>query len=975
MPVNEARKLVSVLFADIGHSLALIRGRDPESARDLLAPAVERMAQAVRDHGGTVAQHLGDGILALFGAPAAQEDHATAACLAGLAIRDAVADRAGLAPSIKVRVGIHSGEVLIVTPPPGSGVVLQATGEVVHVAARLERSAAPGTVQASLATLKLARPVVEARALPSRRVRGLAAPLATVEILGAAEPRAQPPPRTRLVGRQEEIEACRQAVARALRDEAVCLHIGGEPGTGKSRLAAAIVGFASELDLAVVRTACQPYAAPPLGPLRAILGHLPPADQPPADPAALAALVDPAASDAAWRAEEPAVRRARILDAGAWRLRTAADARPLLLLVEDAHWLEPETAHAIARLAALPRRPGLMVVLTSRTAAPSPPIDPAGWQVLQLGPLRPDQAIQLAAELLREMTDRLEPRIAERLVGQLAARSEGNPFFAEQIAASWREAGPGEGGAALPGRLRTLLAARVDRLAAAEKHVLEVAAVIGNDCAPALLSDAAGIAQDRFGSVVEHLVRGGLVQRTADGQLTISHALLRDAVDAGLTRASRRSLHRACLDATLRQADGAEADQAPALLRHAIGADLPDAIIRHGQAAARQAMAAYANEKAAEHLGAALRAATHLGDAPDARRQQVELMLALREPLFRIGDIARIGVVLRNAARVAASLDDPALVGRVAILSSHAHWLAGDPTAAETEASRASALGDQLADEPLAVRARFQLGLARLATGELRQAAELMAGVAQIVMDGAIPHGRYGLDHSLAATAAGYQARALVDCGDVESAARAAGRSAAAAERDGRPFAQIFASLAATAVAIAEGDLAQALARSGAAVDWCHAADARLMQPVALTLLGQAQLAADQADAARRTLSEAVAAADAMGFRIHQGWRMALLGEAELRCGNPSAAAVLAARADALAGRCREKASRIAARRVAALAAAALGDASAAAAALVAAGRSARRLGLEPMWRRCGTDAAEVMTRSAPIDATRRAAG
>jgi class 3 adenylate cyclase len=945
--VAEERKLVTVLFADIGGSLALIRGRDPEAARDLLAPVVARMAEAVAAHGGTVAQLLGDGIMALFGAPAAQEQHATAACLAALAIRDAIAGAASR-PLVAVRIGLHSGEVLIERPPPGSGVLLQPTGEVVHIAARLQQTAAPNTAQASLATLQLAGARIQARALPARRLRGLAAPLAAVELLAAAEPGAPPPPpRTTLLGRAGEC-ASLAGWLDASATAAQFVRLEGEAGAGKSRLAAWLVGRAGQAGMLVATLACQPHAETPLAPLRRLLRALPAASAPAADEDAAVALAQPeAAQGAAWRREEPALRRARMLAAAAARLRAAS---PLLVLVEDAHWLEPETAAALAALVALPPAPGLLVLATLRPGAEALP-DAPPWRTLRLGPLSSEAGTELAARLLAETTAGLDPRMAERLVAQLAARAAGNPFFAEQIAAAWRDAGPGEGSAALPGRLRGVLAARIDRLAAAPKALLDVAAVLGEAAAPALLAAAAGITPDACAALLPGLTHAGMLAHGADGRVGFTHALLQDAVESALTRARRRALHAACLAAL----EATAADPA-ILLRHADGAGLPDATVRHARAAAQAAMAAYAPALAVQHLDQALVALDRQPDDAEVQRTRMAVLLALRDPLFRLGDIARIRAVLRDAAGLAAQLADRAGGAQIAILSSHAHWLAGDPVAAGIDAGRAAAIAEAEADPALALRATFQAGLADMATGALDAAARRMGEVAAALLDGRVPHGRFGLDDSLAATASGYRARALVELGALDAAAAAAAESETAAVRDGRPFARIFASLAAAAVAMAQARWEDAVARCAGAVEWCRAADARLMRPVALSLLGQAQLGAGDGPAARTALDEAVAAAEAMGFRIHQAQRLALLAEAELMCGETATSVARAARARALARRCGEQVSAVAAQRALALA----GDPATARRGLAAAGRAAAALGLAPLAARCATEAARL---------------
>ncbi len=973
-PEAEERKLVSVLFADVGRSLAMIRGRDPEAARDLLAPAVARMVRAVRRHGGTVAQQLGDGIMAVFGAPEAREDHAAAACLAAIAIRDDIAAAHGEdAPHVVVRVGVHSGEVLIRTPAAGSGVVLQPIGEAVHIASRLERAAPPGTVLASAETARLAGAWVESSALPAARLKGLSRPLPVVRLLAAGQPSAEASAAP-LIGRGREMAALAGALA-AAPGQAQLILLTGEPGCGKSRLAAELVRNARGGGAATVTLACQPFAEAPLVPLRRLLAALPPAGRAVPDVPALQALMHPAApADDAWMREDPALRRRRMHAAGADRIAAAAHGRTLLLLLEDVHWLEPESLAVLQHLATLPA-PGLIVLAGARPNGVPPALAAAPWEAIAVGPLGAEDCRTLARRLLEPMTEGIEPRLAERMVSQLVARSAGNPFFAEQIAAVWREAGPGEGSAALPGRLRVVLASRIDRLPAVDKALLEVAAVIGNDFTAGLLTEAAGLAGEAGRLSLARLGEAGMLRRAAERQLGFSHALIREALEAGLTRSRRSALHRAAFLAITRlHADDLDG-HAEALVRHADGAGLGPEVVLHSRAAARVAMATPAPEAALGHLERALAALSALPETEPNRRTRLAVLLALRDPLFRLGAIARIRAVLQEAAMLTAALAERQAVAQVAIFSSHAHWLAGDPVAAATDATRAADLAAAAKDPALALRARFQLGLTRLAAGRLIEAASDMQAVAAALSDGSVPHGAFGLDHSLAATAFGYRARALVECGRCDDALAAVDAAAAAAERDGRPFARIFASLAASTVAMGKGQWTQAVAGCTGAVDWCRVADARLMRPVALGLLGQALLGAGQAAAAADALQEAVREADAMGFAVHQAQRLALLAEAELTLVRAESAARHARRAKALARRHGEAVSAAMVQRVEGLVAAARDDDRAARRLLMAAGRAADQMGLAPLAARAAGEAAALRLRMPMTSAAVRNTG
>ena len=240
------RKLVTVLFADLKGSMALLADRDPEEARKLLDPVLERMMEAVHHYEGTVNQVMGDGIMALFGAPLAHEDHAVRACYAALRMQESVkryADgvfrRYGV--PVEIRVGLNSGEVVVRAIGSDLHMDYTAVGQTTHLAARMEQMAKPGSVLLAPDTLALAEGFVQVTSRGPVPVKGLAAPIEIFELSGASPVRswlhaAASRGLTRFVGRDAEIELLRQALGRAGEGHGQVVAVVGEPGVGKSRL-------------------------------------------------------------------------------------------------------------------------------------------------------------------------------------------------------------------------------------------------------------------------------------------------------------------------------------------------------------------------------------------------------------------------------------------------------------------------------------------------------------------------------------------------------------------------------------------------------------------------------------------------------------------------------------------------------------------------------------------------------------------
>src|SRR2546428_8064638 len=240
------RKQVTVLFADLKGSMELLAGRDPEEARKILDPVLDRMIEAVHRYEGTVNQVMGDGIMALFGAPLAHEDHAVRACYAALRMQDSIKTYAdGVFRShgvnVQIRVGLNSGEVVVRSIGSDLHMDYTAVRQTTHLAARMEQMATPGSVLTTLDTLRLAEGYVETRPLGPMSVKGLDAPLEVFEVMGAgaARSRLQASARrglSRFVGRATELEQLREALGRAEGGRGQVIAVEGEPGVGKSRL-------------------------------------------------------------------------------------------------------------------------------------------------------------------------------------------------------------------------------------------------------------------------------------------------------------------------------------------------------------------------------------------------------------------------------------------------------------------------------------------------------------------------------------------------------------------------------------------------------------------------------------------------------------------------------------------------------------------------------------------------------------------
>ena len=380
------RKQVTVLFADLKGSMELLADRDPEEARKILDPVLERMMEAVHRYEGTVNQVMGDGIMALFGAPLAHEDHAVRACYAALRMQESVKRysegiRRSHGIEVQIRVGLNSGEVVVRSIGSDLHMDYTAVGQTTHLAARMEQLASPGSIRLTTPTLRLAEGYVEIKPLGPVPVRGLTEPVDVYEATGAGGVRSRLQAAaarglTRFVGRDGEIDQLRKAFEQALAGHGQLVAAVGEPGVGKSRLfyefghshrtqgwlvlesASAAYGKATPyfpvLDLLKRYANVEEHDNPRT--IRArVTGQVLTLDDTLQDTIpALLSLLDALPEENPFLLLEPTQRRQRTLAALKRVLLRESQAQPLLLLFEDLHWIDSETQALLDSLVVCP---------------------------------------------------------------------------------------------------------------------------------------------------------------------------------------------------------------------------------------------------------------------------------------------------------------------------------------------------------------------------------------------------------------------------------------------------------------------------------------------------------------------------------------------------------------------------------------------------------------------------------------------
>jgi adenylate cyclase len=560
-------KQVTVLFADVVHSMDIAAALGAERLREIMGEVFRRSSLIVQRYGGTVDKFTGDGIMAVFGAPIALEDHAARACRAALDIQT---DAKHLAAdveqrdsvSLQLRIGLNSGEVI--TGEIGSGpMTYTAVGEQVGMAQRMESVAPPGGVMVSDSTARL----VDTSAMMSEpelvHIKGARDPVPARRLYGMAKGRRRDRMEPTFVGRQGEMGAMRRLLDRAVNGDGCVVSVVGAPGIGKSRIVRELASLASGSGVSVSATYCESHTAEvpfhaAAGLVRSATGldglddasarkqiraRFAGADE--EDLLLLDDLLGIADPAAALPQIDPDARRRRI----AAMVNAAALVRttPLVYVIEDAHWIDGISESMLAEFfTVIPQTPSLVIV-TYRPEYTGVLADSSLVRNIVLEPLDESQMLELGAELLGE--DRSVTELAELI----AERAAGNPFFAEEIVRDLNERDVLVGGRGcylctgpvadvhVPSTLQAVIAARIDRLAPAAKRTLNAAAVIGSRFTPEMLEAL------EIQAALGDLVSAELIDQTAFGphpEYAFRHPLIRAVAYESQLKSDRAQLHR-----------------------------------------------------------------------------------------------------------------------------------------------------------------------------------------------------------------------------------------------------------------------------------------------------------------------------------------------------------------------------------------------------------------------------------------------
>ena len=673
--VEGERKLVTVMFSDVSGFTAMSERMDPEEVHAIMDRAFQVIIEAVHRYEGTINQFLGDGVMALFGAPIAHEDHPHRALRAALSIQDGLTSlkrevRQAHGIKFRVRMGINTGPVFVGAIGKDLRMDYTAVGDTTNLAARLLGLAGPGQILVSAQARRLTEGFFTFHDQGEFRVKGKQEPVHAYTLEGEVWGRSRLEVSrerglTPLIGRERELGRLVEAYHRAAKGDGAIVLLTGGPGVGKSRL---LYEFLHGLDgsgLLELSATCLSYGAsipyhPILELLRRYLGL---ADRMPGD--RVRARVAERLQSAGIEDDEAATLVAHFLGISAPEslllrlsgpqlkertfavLRTmllrATQAQPVVLVVENIHWIDASSEEFLRDLA--PRLPGgrLLLLLTSRGDHEVPWLSPPLAETIPVEGLDAEGVARMTQALLGA------ERVAGPLLDVLRDKGEGNPLYVEEILRQLRETAgirieAGEAGLvradmALPATIHDIIAARIDRLSDDVKHTLQVAAVVGRQVAVPLLTCALEAEADLDSHLAELGASDFLFLSAREPELvyTFKHALTQDVAYSSLLERRRRVYH-AAVGHGLEALRADRLDEVVELLAYHFGrSGEGEPAVDYAILAAEKAQRRWANTEALVQFEAALKRVGTMPDTPLNRLRRIDAVVKQAEVMFALG--------------------------------------------------------------------------------------------------------------------------------------------------------------------------------------------------------------------------------------------------------------------------------------------------------------------------------------------------
>ena len=950
------RKQVTVLFADIRGSTKLVEGLDPEEAQKIIDPVLSVMMEAVHRYEGTVNQVLGDGIMALFGAPLAHEDHALRACYAALTMQEEMRrHRENLGQTdeigVQIGVGLNSGEVVVRSIDNDLNIDYSALGHTTHLAARMQELANGGAILMMASTLREVEGFVEVKSLGAVQVKGVSRPIDAYELVGVTSARtrlhaAVSRGLTPFVGRKTEIETFQKLIERSVTGRGQIFSMVGEPGMGKSRLVYEFIHSHVPPDWRVFEAPSVSYgkAAPyfpvielirryfdisegeeiesirekiidhvlkldemvkdAIPPILALVGALPDyKDGRPRSYGSNGGQQNVLDSIQKFKDMEPQQRRRHTFEALKRVMIRESQKQPLLLVFEDLHWIDNETQAFLDNLVESLPMARMLLLVNYRPGYNHNWADKTYYTQVRIDALQSTNAEELLRHLLGHNKD-LEP-----LKESLIQRTEGNPFFAEESVRSLVETGilVGEKGAYRPGlavdtiriprSVQSVVADRIDRLPIEGKHLLQTAAVIGAIVPFKLLRAVAEQPQQELYQHLSTLQAAEFLYETnlfPDVEYSFKHALTNEIAYGALLHERRTFLHARIVKALEEMTENISHDHLEKLAHHAFHGELWDKAVIYQKQAGAKAVSLSSFRNAVLYFEKALEALRHLPKISDNLRNAVDLRVDIRNSLFILGDFQHGLTFLEEAKAAADALNDQGRLGTVLNLMTAHCQIQGKSEQAIMSAKQA--LDHTKAPEHLDLHivAHYFLGVAYHNVGQYDEAISVLNRALSLI--GNRRFELFGTTGIVSVVCRAWLTRCLAQLGDFNDAISYGDEGIKIALESSHPYSIVYAYYGAGVLFLIKGEFDKAAAVLVRGLEVCQGADIPVMHPLISSCLGAAYAFLGRLDEALELLENAVQHTESMRRRAGQALRMAWLSEAYILASRTDEAEVFARR-------------------------------------------------------------------------------
>lgn len=926
------RKQVTVLFCDIVGFSELGRWLDPEILHELTDRVLRIMADGVHRYEGTVNQYLGDGVMALFGAPLAVEDHAVRAIQAALAIQETIRGYSERVKQerdveIKLRIGLNSGLVIVGRIGDDLRMDYTAVGDTTNLAARVQATAEPGTIFITDATRRLAEGYIQCETMGTFRLKGRSEPEVLFRVTGRRRVGSRLEAKTergftKLVGRDAQLSVLRERLERAKTGLGQVVGIVGEPGVGKSRLVYEFRRSIAGDRVVWLQGHCVSYGqGTPFLPIVEMLRtnfHVEEGDNPlqvdeklrvrlhQVDPELLSTL--PFLSELLAPGDRKAGGN---LEPKEWGQKTfeairaltlaASRRRPHVLIVEDLHWIDKTSEDYLFRFLVEILTGGKILLITTHRPGYSVRWgDKAYYTQVALGFLDEREAEEMLTSVLgtREL-----PSKVSRVVWE---KTEGNPLFIEEFTRSLHEDGAlvdvdgqwrlsDRAVIELPGTVQDVIRARIDRLTDPVKRTLLAAAVVGREFSVRLL-ERVSLASTEVKDHLEELKRLELIQEKRvfpEVEYAFNHAVTRDVAYEGLLLHRRKELHELIGRALEELHVDRLEEQAAILAYHYARSERPEKAVQYLLLAGDRAAQLYANTEATSYFEQALVIAQSLPASAALQRMEVDASVKLAAVGTTRQDVERDKERLERVRRVAAELNDDERTAKVLYWLGRTHYVLWNPDTVLEYAQQSLQLAERLGDDALAAGPVNLMGRVYLVTSEFVKASEMLQrSVEQMHKLG---------NKTEEATAAGLAGTMLSILGEFERALAYADRGTELAGEIRNPFAEAAAWYYRGTVLDQRGEWSDAIADYSRSVQLAEAAGDLFRVYIVKAWQGRAQALAGNATAGRKLIEDSLAIAERIGTKFWLSSQKTWLAECLLELGELEAAAELSREAIRLA--------------------------------------------------------------------------